>query len=170
MRPLQIDFRRGRRSWPWTGPLLLVCALGLCGDVFFSYLKVRHSVERNQTLLAKHDPRSLRPAKSASADEVALARDTVQRLSTPWNNLFGALEAAASDQVALLSIEPDAKTGTVMIAGDSKNYLAALTYVLNLSRAETLSKVQLVRHEVKQNEPQRPVGFSVSAAWQEAGK
>jgi hypothetical protein len=70
--------------------------------------------------------------------------------------------------VALLAIEPDPKTGTVLITGDSKDYLAALTYVLNLSRTETLSKVQLVRHEMKQNDPQKPVGFAVSASWVEA--
>ena len=44
---------------------------------------------------------------------------------------------------------------------------AALSYVLNLSRSEALSAVQLVRHEVKQNDPQHPVAFSVSAAWNE---
>lgn len=170
MRPLQIDFRRGRRSWPWAGPALLAVAVFFAGDVAFSYVKTANAMRRNEAALAKQDPRSFRPAKSASAEEVALARDTVQRLSTPWSRLFGALEAAANDQVALVSIEPDAKAGTVLIAGDSKDYLAALTYVLNLSRAGTLSAVQLVRHEVKQNEPNKPVGFSVSAAWQEGKK
>ena len=39
--------------------------------------------------------------------------------------------------------------------------------MLNLSQADTLSHVQLVRHEVRQNDPQRPVSFSISAAWNE---
>jgi hypothetical protein len=39
--------------------------------------------------------------------------------------------------------------------------------VLNLSQADALSHVQLVRHEVKQNDPGRPVAFSISAAWNE---
>ena len=98
---------------------------------------------------------------------MALARDTVERLALPWPKLFAALEAAASDQVALLAIEPDTKSGTVKISGDSKDYLAALGYVLNLSKADALSHVQLVRHEVKQNDPQRPVAFSITAAWNE---
>ena len=63
--------------------------------------------------------------KAASADEVAAARETVQRLSLPWGKLFAAIEGAASDQVALLAIEPDTKNGTVKISGDSKEYLAA---------------------------------------------
>jgi hypothetical protein len=165
MRPLQIDFMRSRARWPWAGPMLLAVAAIFAGDVAFSYSKLVEVKKQNEATLAKLDPRSLRPAKKASPDEVAVAKETVQRLSTPWTNLLSALEAAASEQVALLSIEPDPKAGTVLISGDSKDYLAALTYVLNLSRAETLSRVQLVKHEVRQNEPQKPVGFSVSAAW-----
>jgi len=53
----------------------------------------------------------------------------------------------------------------VTITGDSKDYLAALTYVLNLRRAEGLANVELVRHEQKAEDPQRPVAFSISASW-----
>ena len=99
------------------------------------------------------------------AEELAAVRETVERLGMPWSRLFGALESAASDQVALLGIEPDPKAGTVVISGDSKDYLAALSYVLNLSHAQALERVQLVRHEVKKDDPQAPVRFAVSAAW-----
>jgi Tfp pilus assembly protein PilN len=102
------------------------------------------------------------------AQELALARETIDRLATPWDRLFGALESAASDKVALLGLEPDAKAGTVTISGDSKDYLAVLSYVLNLSQTNALGRVQLVRHEVKSSEPQRPVSFVVSAGWGES--
>ena len=87
-----------------------------------------------------------------------------QRLSLPWDQLFRALESAASDKVALAAIEPDPRAGTVTISGDGKDYLAALSYVLNLSRTEGLERVQLVRHEQK-NEGGGAVSFAVSAAW-----
>jgi len=80
----------------------------------------------------------------------------VQRLSLPWDELFIALESAASDRVALAAIEPDTKKGTVTISGDGKDYLAALSYVLNLSKTEGLEHVQLVRHEQKANDPNGP--------------
>jgi Tfp pilus assembly protein PilN len=117
---------------------------------------------------AKAGPRSGRGARPASAEEVAAARETVQRLSLPWTKLFSAIESAASEHVALTAIEPDTRAGTVKITGDSKDYLAALTYVLNLSRAEGLSSVQLVRHETHQREGSRTVAFTISAAWQGA--
>ena len=165
-RPLQIDFRRAPASWPWAGPVLFALALAFAGDVGFSYAKTVRAFRDKQTALAKLDPRRMKSGRTASVEEIALARETVQRLSTPWTRLFSALEKAATDNVTLLSIEPDPKAGTVLISGDSKDYLAALTYVLNLSRAGLLDRVQLVRHEVKKDEPQKPVAFAISAAWQ----
>ena len=166
MQRIELDFiRRAQRS-RWAGRVLLAVAIGLAGDMAFSYAGLVRSVKENESIVARAQP-GKPPAAPASAEEVALARDTVERLALPWPKLFAALEAAASDQVALLAIEPDTKSGTVKISGDSKDYLAALGYVLNLSKADALSHVQLVRHEVKQNDPQRPVAFSITAAWNE---
>jgi hypothetical protein len=39
--------------------------------------------------------------------------------------------------------------------------------VLNLSRSDAFSGVELVRHEVKANDPRHPVAFAISAAWKE---
>jgi hypothetical protein len=164
MQALKIDFCRTRRAPRWVAPVLMLLAVGFAGDVGVSFYKERTSYLKNERALAALDPKSYRPARTASAEEIAVAKDTVQRLSMPWDKLFGALEAAASDQVALLAIQPDPKTGTVLISGDSKDYLAALTYVLNLSRSDALSRVQLARHEMKQDQG-KAVGFSVSATW-----
>ena len=170
MQRLDLDFRRQGKGSRWAGRVLLAAALAVTGDMAFSYLSLVRSVEKSQALAARGAVgRDLRMApRNVPAEEVALARETVQRLTLPWSGLFGALESAASDQIALLSIEPDVRSGKVTISGDGKDYLAALSYVLNLSRSEALSSVQLLRHEVKQNDPQHPVAFSVSAAWNEA--
>ena len=165
MQRIELDFiRRGLRL-RWAPRVLLACALGLAGDIAVSYVQLVREVRSNQAIVARANPH--RPVVTASADELALARDTVERLGLPWAKLFAALEAAGSDQVALLAIEPDSKSGTIKISGDSKDYLAALGYVLTLSQNEALSHVQLVRHEVRQNDPQHPVSFSISAAWNE---
>jgi hypothetical protein len=165
MQRIELDFvRRAPRS-RWAGRVLLAVALGVAGDMAFTFTQLERAVKSNEAVVARAQPR--KAVSQVTNEELALARDTVERLGLPWTKLFAALEAAASDQVALLAIEPDTKTGTVKITGDSKDYLAALGYVLNLSQAEALSNVQLVRHEVKQNDPQRPVAFSISAAWNE---
>lgn len=165
MQPIKLDFCRSKPRARWIAPALLVLAAAFAGDAGYSYATALSAVSAREAQLAKLAPRHYRAPKAVPAEEVAAVRESVQRLSTPWDQLFGALESAASERVALLAIEPDPKAGTVMISGDSKDYLAALTYVLNLGRAESLTQVQLVRHEVKQNDPHKTVSFSVSAAW-----
>ena len=165
MQRIELDFiRRAPRS-RWAGRVLLAVALGVAGDMAFTFVQLERAVKSNEATVARAQPR--KAVTQVSNDELALARDTVERLGLPWTKLFAALEAAANDQVALLAIEPDTKNGTVKITGDSKDYLAALGYVLTLSQADALSHVQLVRHEVKQNDPQHSVAFSISAAWNE---
>ena len=164
MKRLQINFvGRGRRS-PWAGRALLAVALALSVEAAVSYRALRASLQLDEAKLAHAQPRSA-PGRKLAPEEVAAARETLDRLAMPWQQLFGALESAASDKVALLGIEPDPKAGTVVISGDSKDYLSALSYVLNLSRAEAMSRVELVRHEVKTGDPQGAVSFAVAAGW-----
>lgn len=166
MQRIRLDFAARRRRSPWPGIALFSIGLALAGDAAWSYVHARRTIVQAELLIARAQPR--KSARAVPPEEIAAARDTVQRLALPWPGLFGALESAASGDVALLAIEPDPRAGKVTISGDSKDYLAALTYVLNLSRSEALSRVELVRHEVKQDDPRHPVAFSVSAAWKEA--
>lgn len=166
MQRLELDFRRQRASALWVGRVLLGIAVAFAAEVGYSYHQVRKAVDSSKFILAGAEPRAA-PARPVTPAELAAVRDTVERIGLPWDSLFRALEAAASDQIALAGIEPDPKSGTVLISGDSKNYLAALSYVLNLSREEALTRVQLVRHEAKAGDPQGPVSFAVSAAWSE---
>ena len=167
MRSLELDFAGRRSAAPWAGRVLLALALAFALDVAFSYSELRRSLDSHEASIAAAQPRNA-PQRKASPEEVALVRDTVRRLGMPWEKLFAALESAANDQIALLGIEPDPASGTVLISGESRDYLAALTYVLNLSRAEALTNVHLVRHEAKPNDPNGAVTFTVSAAWSEA--
>src|SRR5947208_15041285 len=123
MQRIELDFiRRAQRSH-LAGRELLAVALGLAGDMAFSYASLVRSVKENESIVARAQP-GKPPAAPASAEEVALARDTVERLALPWPKLSAALEAAASDQAALLAIEPDTKSGTVKISGHSKDHPA----------------------------------------------
>ena len=158
MHKIEINFVGTRYGSPWIGRVLLAAAACVALDAGLSYHAARKVMAEGQARLGKRAPAA---APKASPQEVAAVRETVQRLSLPWDELFMALESAASDKVALAAIEPDPRSGTVTISGDGKDYLAALSYVLNLSRTEGLERVQLVRHEQK-NES---VSFAVSAAW-----
>lgn len=167
MQRLELDFRRSRAASPWPGRLVLAAALACALDVGYSYYQMREVEAGLQAQASRLQPQAAagRTAPRASAEEVQAARETVERIGLPWERLFAAIEAAATPEVALTGVEPDPKSGTVVISGDSKSYLAALTYVLNLGRQEGLREVRLVRHEAKGDDPQGPVSFAISAAW-----
>ena len=159
MQALHIDFAASRLRSPWIGRGMLAVAALVALDAGLSYHSATRTLTENQARLAQRTP--ARNAPKVSPQEVAAARETVQRLTLPWDDLFAAIESVASDKVALAAIEPDPRNGTVTISGDGKDYLAALSYVLNLSHTDGMNQVQLVRHEQK-NES---VSFAVSAAW-----
>jgi hypothetical protein len=67
--------------------------------------------------------------------------------------------------VAILSIQPDMQTGLLRIEGEAKDYAAVLTMVARLRTTEPFSEVFLLRHEIKRDDPQHPVGFTMSMRW-----
>jgi len=177
MKPVRLELdhlrkapRPARISW-----VLLAIALAFTADVAYSYVKTRTEIEARTAKLAHLS--GARPAREASAstsagplskEEFGAAQDTILRLSMPWDNVFRALEAARSDDVALLSIEPDAGSGSLSITGEARSYPAALTYVAWLSHEKTLKNVRLARHEIDRNDARQRVSFTISADWKEA--
>ena len=167
MRRLDLDYRRTRPASPWAGWLLLALALGFSADLAVSYLGVREAVARKEARLARigHPAPGANgaAARDVSPEEIAFARETIRRLSVPWDDLFGALESTLTDKVALLAIEPDPKSGTIVISGDGRDYVSTLDYVSELGRSGVLDQVHLVKHELRASGPQQPVAFSISA-------
>ena len=170
---LDLDFRAAPAPSRWAGLVLAAVAVALCADVALSYRSVRDAVADKETRVATLERRAgsssaaRGPAAGAGADEIAAARDAIQRLATPWDNLFGALEAANGEHVALLAIEPEAKSGSALISAEGEDYLAALNYVLALQEAPTLKHVRLVKHELVGRGASGTVRFSVSVSWKE---
>jgi len=163
VKKLNFNFADARHGSPWLGRVVLAVAAAVCLDAGWTYKGLHDSVRQSEIRVAKRAPSGA--VAKVTAPEVAAVRETVQRLSLPWEDLFVALEHAATDKVALAAIEPDSAKGTVTITADGKDYLAALSYVSNLSRIEGLERVELVRHERKHPDPNSPVSFAVSAAW-----
>src|SRR5258706_9329322 len=123
--------RPARISW-----VLLAIALAFAADVGSPYVKTRAEIEARTAKLARLS--GARPAQEASAsapagalskEEFGAAQDTILRLSMPWDNVVRALESARSDEVAPLSIGPDAGSRALSITGDPRSNAPAPTYV-----------------------------------------
>lgn len=169
MQPLDLDHVRTRSRAPWVRYALAAAALGFAADQAAHYRSTAARISFVEARLAERPRAAATPtARKLSAEELAVARDTVGRLGMPWEVLFRALENAHTDHVTLSSIEPDAQARTVLISGEAKDYLAALSYVAALAEQPALRRVHLARHEVQKNGSARPLAFAVSAAWRDS--
>ena len=180
MRALQLDYRIDRTPTPWLGLMLLasvLLTLVMLGR-YYQDLESNHAalmarVDRLESLSGGRAQIAARPlgeqAARAQILEVQYANQVLRQLSLPWNALFKALEDSTGQNVALLSLEPDAQKGTVKIRGEAKYLGATLHFVKQLGTSGVFASVFLQNHEVQQQDPQKPVRFTLVAEWKVAG-
>jgi len=174
MRALSLDYRRTSRTQHWIGVLVLILMVAGAVQMGLYYRRVTGQVTRLDTLATKIEHK-LHPSQSAappSADEmqqtkaeIKLADEVMMQLKLPWDALFGALEKANSDDIALLGIEPDAKKGLVRVSGEAKDFAALFAYIRHLQESEAISAVYLRHHQIQEEDPEHPVRFRLEASW-----
>lgn len=105
---------------------------------------------------------------AAMRPEVDAAAKAVERLAIPWGDLYGNLESTVDETISLLAVLPNAEKGEVRLNGEAKDFAALRAYLKRLNDSGVLSDVRLLRQEESQKDPQRPIVFSISAAWRTA--
>lgn len=171
MRALDLDFRS---THPWrvrSGVLVLalVCgALGLVGwherDILASTAVEQATLDAmsDQVLPNKASRRGQDPHVQA---EIQSAREVLVHLDLPWERLFGSVESVTGKDVALLGIDPDPTKQTVKISGEAKHYDDVLDYARRLEASGPLYGVYLMNHKIETQDPERPIHFTLGAAW-----
>jgi hypothetical protein len=163
--PLQLGFatrpRISRAAWA-------LLAVGIVGAsvVIGEYQVTLGRLERAEAeavaagtrTRASMDPRRLGEAL-ARANTVAL------ELARPWDKAFAALEAAEHPGVSVLSVEPDSKRAEVRIVAEAPDAISLLAYVEMLRSAPPFARVTLQQHEVRAEEPGRPLRFMLVGHW-----
>jgi hypothetical protein len=168
---LAFQFAADRRRMRRAGWLLWAVAAAFAVDVGASYMKTRDALSlRTEELTAAHGAVPAAPERKDYKPkdverEVSFARTTVHRIALPWADLFRALSASAVDGVVLAGIQPDAESGLVRVQAEADNMPAMLTYVARLEANPYFRNVALVRHEIRPDQPRRPVAFLVAAGW-----
>jgi hypothetical protein len=97
--------------------------------------------------------------------EIKKANTIMGEIDLPWESLFDSIEYASGHDVALLSFQPDAASRKMLIGGEAKNMPALLDFVAALERESALKDTHLLKYEIKRDDPQRPVIFSITASW-----
>lgn len=141
-------------------------ALALSALVLERYRDVRDDLARLQAQAGLVLPggRATRALPKERLDEQAKSAEAVVRqLTLPWASLIGAIEQAATRDVAILQLQPDAEKGLLRLTAEARNREAMFEYLKRLGAARELTNVVLVSHQVQKDEPQQPIQFAVQA-------
>ena len=116
-----------------------------------------------------------RPVANAASgieleDRVRKANRVIRQLSTPWEDVFGGIESANGEHVALLSLESDPSNAQVRVAAEARNTQKMLDYLERLRLDGRLSPAILQSHQVMIEDPSRPIRFTFTASWTSAKK
>ena len=162
---------------PWhsyrAGMALLLVAIAVSVALLGGYIAINAEIESQEIQwqgLERGVKRSHNETRNGAVaeqlqPELKRANEIVNRLALPWDELFKAVEASASDQVALLSIEPDTAKRTLAITAEAKDFAGMLDYVKRLGAEPVLADAHIVSHQIQQQDPQKPVRFTVHASW-----
>lgn len=171
MREVALDFQPRR---PGLLPVVLfLAALLLAADAGFEASALGDQAAEVAARLAQAQRRAERrtaarrdsqPEHALSPDEAKALRQAFAAIQVDWESLYGAIDAAGSEDIALLAIRPSVTGKSVQISGEARTLAAALAYVEAL-RQEPLAQVVLVSHQIRQTDPQRPIAFEIAATW-----
>lgn len=178
MQTIHLDYQRVYRPFPTVGLILLLVALAIGVQMGRQYEYLTRVLDGWETMEARvgrlarqHDIRIGErgdPDAEQKAREVTKANEVLRRITLPWDELFAAVESAAPGEVALLTMEPDAELRVLKISGEAKHFAAMLDYIRLLEGRPMFHTVTLSNHQVQVADPQRPVRFSLVAAWRES--
>jgi hypothetical protein len=165
-RRLQLDYIAPVRRPAWPGLLVLALSLALAAELWTRYRDAQLELARleatSSLLSTERRPARVVP-KERLDEEVKAAEAVVRRLTVPWGSLVQALEEAATRDVALLQLQPDAENRTVRLTAEARSAEAMFAYARRLGAAKGLADVHVVSHQVQREDPQRPIQFALQA-------
>jgi Tfp pilus assembly protein PilN len=183
MKKVNIDFappglarsilRTPRYTWAllWIVLFVLMALIGAQGALRreqgeLELLRAQSQAQVRRQAQAEAAPAPVRaPVPEAQANAVNAA---VLQLNLPWRALHDAVQAGTPASIALLALEPDARRNTVRITAEAKSSDDMIAYVEQLQKGDWFSAVSLSRHEINEQDPNRPIRFQLDARWRPA--
>jgi Tfp pilus assembly protein PilN len=163
---LELDYLAPPRRAVWPGIAILAVALALGAHLGLRYGEAKQALVRIETesglLSPERRPVRALPRERLQAESKA-AELVVRQLTVPWAALIATLEKAATRDTALLQLQPDADQRRLRLTAEARDREAMFAYVQRLEGSSALAEVHLVSHQVQNEDPQRPIQFSVQA-------
>jgi len=175
---MKIDFapRSVRRTLFHMHPALLALAgvgVLLCaGAVFGGWRLMEQKREREhqlQHLRERVAAISARPVEVAHVAipeaQASFVNGAILQLNLPWRELQDAVLAATPRTVALIAMEPDPRKRILKVTAETKSSDEMVAYVEALKEQDSFSGVLLTRHEINEQDQNRPLRFQLEATW-----
>lgn len=165
--PLQLDFIVPRKRGRAAGLLVLSISLVLAGGLIFKHREAQQQLQELEavdSLVSAARPARPIPRERLEAERKS-AQATVRQLALPWGQLIDSLERASVKDVALLHIQPDAQSRVLRVTASAPRQELMLEYLRRLGATGSFAEVHLVSHQTRQDDPARPIQFSVQASF-----
>jgi len=175
MRELGLDFQPHR---PGVLPVLLLCVASvLCADAWIELrdhntrladlqLQMSHA-QRRADRLATTSREAARREAALPAEQSKALQQAVAAIHLDWEALYRQIDQSTREDIALLAITPNAAAKSLQLSGEARNLQAVLGFVDAL-RQQPLSRVSLLSHKIKFDDPQHPIIFEIAATWSNA--
>jgi hypothetical protein len=173
MKSFYFDFVAVPRARLWVRGLLLVVGLAaIAGVLGYERSVLNPQLEAQRQLIAnQRDKMGSKATESTmKPEELSAAWRTAQnaaiQLNLPWSRFFASLgESSNIGDVALISIEPDAQKGQVVVVAEARNLDSMLNFVSALQISDEFSEVALQSHLINKAVPEQPIRFRLSTKW-----
>jgi Tfp pilus assembly protein PilN len=165
-------FRAPRQTW-----VVVAVTMSVAGALGAAHVALRRSqwdVELLRAQSEAHTQAQVRAAAPAAVRppvpeaQAAAVNAAVLQLNLPWRALHDAVQAGTPANIALLAMEPDARKNSVRITAEAKSSDDMIAYVEQLQKGDWFSAVLLSRHEINEQDPNRPIRFQLDALWRPA--
>lgn len=167
---LPINFAQRRRWVSGLGMVLLMGGSTVLLGAVADYLDAADYAERQERKAAYLERQINKLSRSSLASEVKMdpaewrsLQQLRNELTYPWNLQLTAVERSLADDVAILSMQPDPKTGRLRILGEAKTLDDAIGFAERLKGAAGFQSVSVTHHEYRMVGAVRILGFSVLA-------
>lgn len=161
MRPSQLDFQRPAPTIPVLSWLLLATGLVVAGLALARYQDTRAALTEQQQRADRAEPRAARriaaPVATVGPEAVLARRD--------WNGLLDRLETSLADDVSLLALDLDGRKGQAELRGVCADSAELFAYLERLRSQAGLTSAALQQHELRDDDPARPLSFLIRAQW-----
>lgn len=171
MSGLGLDFAHPRPRAPWWAWVLLSMGLAAMLGVAQQYRLAERELKATQNRLERLKA-ALPSARSQRRDPVQqaelVARAEARRaLETPWGELFATLQRIRPDDIAMLGLEADARTGTLILTAEARDYTVMVDFYAQLQSVPLLANISLAQHGVQEDGQATPVRFVLRGRWRE---